>query len=130
MGRAEQADVGARGAIRADGPDFPVFEEPEKFDLNVHGKVADLVEKKRPTVRLHQRAGAMMRGARERAFDVTEEFAFGKRQGKRSAVKRHERARRPIAPSVEKSGDDFFASPGLSGDVERKRSRRGFLCHP
>ena len=94
MSRAEQADVGARGAIRADGPDLPVFEEAEKLHLNIHGKIADLVEKKGSAMGLHQRARALMSGAGEGAFDVTEEFALGKR--KRQVLRSEAERRDPM----------------------------------
>lgn len=56
--------------------EFPLLDDPQEFDLKSRRGFPDLVEKQRAPARQPEKAGLVLDGAGEGAFDVPEEFGL------------------------------------------------------
>jgi hypothetical protein len=90
-----------------------VLQKPEEFDLQRQGNFPDLVQKERAAFRRFDAALALGMCARERAFFMSEEFAFQKCFWNRAAVDGHERGFFPAALLMNGPRGHFFARPAL-----------------
>ena len=73
-----------------------------------------------PLLRLFETADAMLDGAGERAFNVSEQLGFQEIFGKGVAVHCDHGLLRAGARQVNRAGDHFLAGPGFAGDQDRR----------
>ena len=119
MRRRDQADVHVAGAARAHRPHLALAEEPEEHRLGVGGELRHLVEEHGPAVRLAEKPGPPLEGARERAALVAEELAPEKLARQGAAVHRLEARGAAAAQPVDGRGDQLLAGAGLAEDQDR-----------
>ncbi len=72
--------------VRADGAHLAVLQDPQQLRLHLERHVADFVEEDRPAVCRDEVPGPVLRRARERAADMTEELALEEIRGHGGAV--------------------------------------------
>src|SRR5262249_34032463 len=72
----EDTQVEADGLRAADALEFALLEDTQQLRLNVERHLGDFVQEYRAAVGLFESAHAMLRRARERAFDVPEQLGL------------------------------------------------------
>ena len=92
VGGGDHADVHPDGMVAADRSHLLLPEHAEKLGLHVRADVSDLVEEDRAAVPGLKETAPRCDSARERAANVSEEFAFQEALGQSGAVDGHERA--------------------------------------
>src|SRR5687768_15005390 len=90
MRRADDADVDAFAARRAQRNDLARLEDAEELGLRVERHVADLVEEEGAAVRRSEEAFAIAIRSGERAATMTEELALEERRRNGCRVRRAE----------------------------------------
>ena len=93
--RRHDPDVDADRRLTADAKELALGQYAQKASLQRRCHVADLVEEQGAAIGLFEAADAALRGARERAFLVAEEFRLEQLRSERRGIERHER---PAAP--------------------------------
>src|SRR6202011_693489 len=87
--RCDHAKVCFHSARAAKRAIFAFLKYAEKSRLQIGGHIADLVKEQRTSVRFRDHSRKIVHRTGERAFRVTEEFAFNHGLGKRCAVEFH-----------------------------------------
>ena len=118
VGRRDQPDVGRPGPGLADPLVLPLLEEPQELGLEGRGEVADLVEEERPPLGAATLPGDVADGAGEGAPGVAEEVALEQLGAEARAAHRDERAVGPLAPGVQRAGEDPLAGAVLAADQD------------
>jgi hypothetical protein len=125
VGRPDEPNVDAHGLRRANRHDLTFLQRAQQHRLQRNRQVADLVEKKRPSMSAPKKTGPVLRRARESAFLVTEQLARGDRLRERAAVDGDEGARAP-GELVNGARDELFTRPRLAAHDDRHRRTRDF----
>ena len=118
VGGADDADVGAAGAVFADAFIEPFLEDAEQFALEGQGDFADFIEEEGAAFGGFEAADAVADGAGEGAFGVAEEFAFVQFGGDGGAIDADERFLRPATAAMDFVGDQFLAGAGFAEDQD------------
>ena len=95
--------------------------------MRVERQLADLVEKDRSAVGKLEAADSFLDRARERPFDMAEQFALDQSGGNRAAVDLHERPVAPLAAAVDGPREQFLAGAGFADDEDRRVGGRHAL---
>src|SRR6185437_13303714 len=100
VSRGDQAHIHFFGYGGSDAADLAFLQNSQKFRLKRYRHVADLIEKKSPSMRGLKKSGPGARGTRESALLVTEELRLHEALGNRRAIQGDERHRRSRAELV------------------------------
>src|SRR5208283_2318656 len=95
----------------------------QEFRLQIHGDVADLVEKKTAVISELKAASLLHEGARESSLFVAEEFAFHQTRRNRGTVQTNKSALPPRAEIMNCPGNQFLSGTGLT--MQQYRGTRG-----
>src|ERR1700691_1341756 len=88
---SEDADVDGDAAGAADGTNLLFLNRPQKFGLEVDGKLADFVEEYGAAFGDGEETVLGLIGAGERAFDIAKQLTLDQRGDERAAVDGNER---------------------------------------
>jgi hypothetical protein len=113
--------------IAADWTVLALLQHAEELGLQIRRHLADLVQQKRPALRLLEQPVLVGHGARERSAPVAEQFRLDEVLRDRRAVDLDERALRPPAVVVQRVGDELLARAvfALNQDVGLGIGHRG-----
>ena len=89
--------------------------------------LGDFVEQQRAAIGFFEFADTTGDGAGERAFLVTEQFAFEQVFRDRCAIHRDEGCLGTAALAVDEAGEHFFTRAALAGDEDARFGRRDLL---
>ena len=81
--RGDDADVGLACSAVADTFVLAVLDESEELRLEGQGEISDFVQEQRPAVADGRPAGVVPDRPRERAFDMSEQFATHRSSGEK-----------------------------------------------
>ena len=109
--------------VAADGPHLSVLKHTQQFQLQLERQLGHLVEHQRSALRLLCEPGAIPQGAGERAAPVSKELRFEQR-ARYGAIEGHECRCRTPTGTVQGTGKDFLAGPGLAQEQDRSILRR------
>ena len=120
------------GAGFADAFEFAFLKHAKQLHLKLGRRAVDFIEKDAAGVGGFKPAGAIIDSARERAFDVSEQFGFEQALGKCATVDADVRARLARAEVVDASDQFSLLRAGLTDDQHgcaRGRDLAGGPCH-
>jgi hypothetical protein len=106
------------------------LDHPQQLDLEIRGKVADLVEEDRAAVGPLEPAELALDGPGEGPLLVAEQLAFEQGLGQGRAVDLDERLVRPQAVVVDRVGDEVLAGAALAADQHGRVAVGDLLDQP
>ena len=125
--RRHQSHIGRQCLVRPHALVRSLAEKPQQFHLNRRVDFPDLIQKKRPALRLLEAPDAPLVRARERALLVPKQLALQQRRRERRAMHRHQRKPRARAALVNALRDQFLAGAAFARDQNRRPRRRNLL---
>src|SRR5256886_6390038 len=136
VGRRDEAEIHRDGPGGAHPAHRALLEHAEELRLELRRHLRDLVEEERAPVRLLEKAGFVVGGAREAAAGMAEQLRLDEVLRQCGTVDLHPRPAAPPAPLVERVGDELLAGPALADDqhvgvcVSHGRDRLQDTLHP
>ena len=122
IGRRNDPQAGLSRHVFSEPFIFPFLKQAEQLRLDLHGEIADFVEKKRAALGRLDLAPMIPDRAGEGSLDVAEEFAFEQFFGKAGATDGHERFVRQVTLLMDGAGDDALARAAFAEDEHGSRS--------
>ena len=92
--------------------------------LQIDRQFADFVQKQRAALGLLEAADAVLKGSRECAAHVAEQFALQQALRQRAAIHRHHWSATPLPGHVQRARRQFLAGSGFAGDQHRGAAAR------
>src|ERR1019366_8048179 len=114
-------DVDRLLRVAADAPHDALLERAHKLHLHRDRGLADLVEKKRPALRLVEETLLLLHGAGERAALVAEKLRLEEVLGHGAAVDRDEGVGRAGRGPVDRAGHELFSGARVARDEDGRR---------
>ncbi|MCG3119097.1 MAG: hypothetical protein ALAOOOJD_01428 [bacterium] len=114
VGGRDEAHLAANRFIAAEALESALLQQAQEFRLCGKAHVADLVEKQRAAIGLLKFADFAFGGARERAFFVTQKFAFQQGLRNRGAIDRKKSLIRAPAVLVNRARHQFLAGAAFA----------------
>src|SRR5271169_4528738 len=109
-----QTNVNMDGLCTSEAFKLLFLQGAQELRLQIHGDVADLVEKQSAMIRQLKPAFFLHQGSGESAFFVTEQFTFHQTRRNRRAVQTNKCTLTPRAEIMKRSGHQLLASTGLA----------------
>ncbi len=95
-----------------------ILEEAEQLRLEREREITDLVQEQRASFCRGDFALGLRDGTREGAAGMTEQLALQQLGTQTRATHRDERSPRPLAPRMDRAGEDALAGPALTADQD------------
>ena len=112
MRRGDDADIHLARRERAQTLHFLILQRTQQLCLGIERHVADLVEEKRPIMRVFEQADFVLRGAGEGSTNVTEQFALEQSLDDGGTIERHELSGRHRTQLMQRPRNQLFARAG------------------
>src|SRR5208282_2767231 len=109
-----QTNINVDGLCTTEAFKLLFLQGAQQFRLQIHGNVADLVEKQSAMIRQLKPAFLLHQGSGESALFVAEQFTFHQTRWNRRAVQTNKCTLSPRAEIMKRSGHQFLASTGLA----------------
>src|ERR1700674_1067009 len=116
IGGRHDAHVRSDGMRISDALELVLLQHSQQFDLNVHGHLADLIQKNCAGMGQFEAANASLDRATERTTLVTEQLALHKTDREGRTIDLDEWLFRACTARMQGSCDEFLAGPALAGD--------------
>ena len=111
-------DIHGDTFLTTDPLEGPGFEDAKQFGLDGQVDIRDFIEEERSPVGTFEAADALHGGPGKRAFFMAKQFALQQFVSERRAIEGHKRHRGPVATSVNRVRDQFFAGAGFPFDQD------------
>src|SRR3989475_895322 len=118
VGRGDQSKVDGHGLRSAEPAYDALLQHAQELGLEVLRHLDDLVEEQRAVVGFLEQAHLVGGGAGEGALRVAEQLRLDQVLGQRRAVDLDPRPFAPVAPLVQRVGDQLLARPALAHDED------------
>src|ERR1019366_3838915 len=118
---ADDPDVDRLLRVAADAPHDALLERAQKLHLHRDRGLADLVEEKRPSLRLVEETLLLLHGTGERAALVAEKFRLEEVLGHGTAVDRDEGVRRAGRGPMDRAGHELLSGARVARDEDGRR---------
>src|SRR5271167_3587504 len=109
-----QTNINVDGFGTSEAFELLLLQGTQEFRLQIHGNVADLVEKQSAVIRQLKPASLLDERPGESTLFVAEQFTFHQTRRNRRAVQAHKCALTPRAEIMKRSGHHLLACAGLS----------------
>src|SRR5258707_3502034 len=114
MGRGHQADVDTVSPAAAQTLKLLLLQNPQQLRLQGQGNIPYFIQEQCPCIGHFEAANFLNDSPSERAFLVSEEFAFQQVKGNGRAIELYERTPASWADMVNRAGDQLLTPTGLS----------------